>query len=116
MDWEISDLIKMQKLASLSNIEANAIPEFKFGISGPQMPGRVLAAILPYLFGIAGIVLVFMLISAGFKLMTSAGDPKAMQAAQSKITTSVLGIVIMFVSFWIVKIILQFFGIGLTLF
>lgn len=84
--------------------------------SAPSAISEIFGKGLPYFFGIAGIVLVFMLISAGYKMMTSAGDPKAMQAAQAKITTSVLGIVIMFISFWIVKIILQFFGINLNLF
>lgn len=87
------------------------------GLSGlPSEPAGILANITGLLFGIAGIILTFMLISAGYKMMTSAGDPKAMAAGQAQITNALLGVVIMFVSFWVVKLILQFFNITLTLF
>lgn len=73
----------------------------------------ILAA-LPYLFAIAGIILLFMIISSGFQMMTSKGDPKVMQTVQGKLTTSVIGIVIIFASFWIVQLILKFFDINFT--
>jgi len=67
--------------------------------------------VLPYVFGIAGIILLFNLISSGLKLMTSQGDQKAIEMSKSKITTSLIGILIIFTSFWIVKLIWQFIGI-----
>ncbi len=67
--------------------------------------------VLPFVFGVSGIVLLFNLISAGFKMMTSVGDPKAIQMAKSKITTSLIGIMILFSSFWIVQLIWKFIGI-----
>lgn len=70
--------------------------------------------VLPFVFGISGIILIFNLISAGFKMMTSAGDPKAMQMARGKITTSVVGIVILLTSFWIVQLIWKFLGINVV--
>jgi len=78
-------------------------------------PGQFVSDNLKYVYGAAGIVLLFMLISAGYQMIFSRGDPKAMQVAQSKITTSIIGIVILFASFWIVEIILDFFGIGLDI-
>lgn len=68
--------------------------------------------ILPYIFSIAGIILLFNLVSAGIKLMTSRGEPKNIESAKAKITTSLIGILILFSSFWIVKLILQFIGIN----
>jgi hypothetical protein len=68
---------------------------------------------LPYIFGAAGIILLFNIISSGIKMMTSAGAPKVMQASQAKITTSLIGILVLFGSFWIVTLILQFLGINL---
>ncbi|MFZ3301488.1 MAG: hypothetical protein WA152_02095 [Microgenomates group bacterium] len=70
--------------------------------------------VLPFVFGISGIVLLFNLISAGFKMMTSVGDPKAIQMAKSKITTSLIGILILFSSFWIVQLIWKFIGIDVV--
>lgn len=70
--------------------------------------------ILPYIFGAAGIVLLFMIISSGYQMMTSKGDPKIFQVAQGKLTTSILGILIVFISFWVVSLLLRFFGISFT--
>ena len=78
--------------------------------------GGIITGILPYIFGIAGIILLLNIITSGFKMMTSTGDPKVMQAAQAKLTTSVIGISILFVSFWIVMLIMKFLGIETILF
>lgn len=74
-------------------------------------PGGLIQLLLPYLFGIAGIILLLNIVSSGMKMMTSAGDPKALQAAQAKLTTSAIGILILFTSFWIVNLIMKFFGV-----
>lgn len=96
--------------ATLDSIEAGA------GITTPGAPSETISMILPYIFGAAGIILLLNIISAGLKMMTSQGDPKAISAAQAKLTTSAIGILILFVSFWIVKLVLQFLGIDLLLF
>ena len=67
---------------------------------------------LPWIFGAAGIILLLNIVSAGIKMMTSAGEPKALGAAQAKLTTSLIGILILFASFWIVNLVMQFLGIG----
>lgn len=74
-------------------------------------PGTIITKILPYIFGAAGIILLLNIIVSGYQLMTSAGEPKTMQAAKAKITTSVIGIIIIFVSFWLVNLIMKFFGV-----
>ena len=71
---------------------------------------------IPLLYGVAGIVLLLNVISSGLKMMTSQGDPKALQGAQAKLTTSAIGILILFTSFWIVKLIMQFFDIDVDVF
>jgi len=76
----------------------------------------IITEILPYIFGVAGIILLFNIISSGLKMMTSAGDPKVFQAAQAKLTTSVIGILILFTSFWIVMLVMKFLGINTVLF
>ena len=74
-------------------------------------PSTIIVLFLPYLFGISGIILIFMIVSAGFKLMTSKGDPKATQLAQAKITTSLIGIIIIALSFFAVNLVLKFFNL-----
>lgn len=75
-------------------------------------PANFIINFLPYLFGISGIILIFNIVTSGFKLMTSRGEPKAIEAAQSKITTSLIGILILFASFWIINLVMKFFGIS----
>ncbi|AKM83112.1 hypothetical protein A2422_03990 [Candidatus Woesebacteria bacterium RIFOXYC1_FULL_31_51] len=90
--------------------------EDKAGISVSSVfnkPADIIIEILPYVYGIAGIILLLNIIVSGYQMMTSAGEPKVMQAAQSKITSSIIGILILFVSFWIIRIIGTFFGIDI---
>jgi hypothetical protein len=87
------------------------------GLAGtPGSPAIALNQSLPYIFGVAGIFLLVNIITAGFKIMNSQGDPKAMQEAQLKLKNSALGVLILFTSFWIVKLVLQFFGIDVLIF
>lgn len=86
------------------------------GIVSPAGVGKLVTDALPWVFGAAGIILLLNVITSGIKMMTSKGDPKVMQAAQAKLTTSAIGVLILFVSFWIVQIIMQFMGINAILF
>lgn len=69
-----------------------------------------------YIFYLAGMVLLVYLVIGGMQFMFSRGEPKAMQAAQAKITNAVIGFLIVFLAFFIVQIIAQLFGIDDTLF
>jgi hypothetical protein len=73
--------------------------------------GNIISDILPYVFSAAGLILLLYLIYGGISLMTSQGDPKAMQAAQAKITNAVIGFIIVFISYWLVQLVGQMLGI-----
>lgn len=60
---------------------------------------------LKFVFPAAGILLLFYLVIGGFSLMSSAGDPKAAQAAKGRITSALIGFVIVFAAYWIVQIV-----------
>lgn len=96
----------------LDSIEAGGIPDFRFGISGAQQPARVITYALPYVFGAAAILLLVYLVSAGLSMMLSRGDPKAMQAAQAKITNALLGFVIVIIAYTLVSLIGNILGVG----
>ena len=66
--------------------------------------GDVISRLLPYVYVIAGIVLLLMLISGGIGLMTSAGNPDKSKAAMGKITGGLIGFAIIFVSYFIARI------------
>ena len=79
--------------------------------------GDIINALVPYIFALAGLALLLILILGGFELMTSAGDPKKMESAKGKITNAIVGFIIIFISYWIVQILEIVFGVeilGLT--
>lgn len=93
----------------LEDIQSGAFP------SAPPLskitPASIIGNILPYIFGAAAIALLIYLILGGFQMMTSRGDPKAMQGAQAKITNALIGFVIIIIAFFIVQLLGQLFGL-----
>ena len=74
-------------------------------IKYPEDIGGIISTALKFVFPAAGILLLFYLIIGGFSLMSSGGDPKAMQGAKGKITSALIGFVIIFAAYWIVQIV-----------
>ena len=73
--------------------------------------GDIINTVLPYIYSIAGILLLLYLIMGGLGLMTSAGDPKKVESAQKRITNAIIGIVIIFASYWIIQLLSTLLGI-----
>lgn len=73
--------------------------------------GGVISLVLPYIFVLAGLALLLMLIFGGFQLMTSAGDPKGMEAGKNRVMYAIIGFLIIFASFWLVQILQVIFGL-----
>lgn len=73
----------------------------------PANIGEVIGNTLPYIFGAAGIALLIYLVLGGFQLMTSKGDPKAMEGAKGKITNALIGFIIVIFAFVIVNLLGQ---------
>lgn len=82
---------------------------FKFG-PGTTI-GSIITAILPYLYAVAGFGLLIFLIGGGFAYLTSAGDPKRMEAAKNTITLAVIGFIIIIAAFWVTQIVNYVFGL-----
>ena len=74
--------------------------------------GHILTDIIPLIFIIAGVGLLLMIISAGFTMLTSAGDAKKMEKAQQQLTYAIVGFIIIFAAFWLVKIFGTIFGVS----
>jgi Type IV secretion system pilin len=66
--------------------------------------------------GFAGIVLFILLIVGGFKYITSGGDPKAIEGAKKTLTSAILGLVLILVSYLILVLISAITGVDVTLF
>lgn len=85
-------------------------PIFKGGASNV---GSIISTILPYLFVIAGLLLLFYLIYGGFQMMIAANDEKGLVEAKGKITNALTGFVLLFLSYWLVKLIGFVLGISI---
>jgi len=64
----------------------------------------VLSDALNYALVIAGLILLFMLISGGFTLLTNPTNPQAQEGGKQRLTWAVAGFVLLFSSYWIVQI------------
>ena len=73
--------------------------------------GLIISTILPYLYVIAGLLLLFYLIYGGFHMMTAANDEKGLVEAKKKITNALVGFLILFLAYWIVQIVEYILGI-----
>lgn len=93
---------------TFAQIESDAFHGFNF--AGGTI-GTVFTAILPWIFTIAGILLLLYLLYGGFHLMISGGDPKVVAEAKGKITNALVGFIIIFVAYWLVSIVGQIFGL-----
>ena len=83
----------------------------KSGLTAPASLGELISNVLPYIFGISGILLLVYLVLGGFQLMTSRGDPKGVAGAWAKITHALIGFIIVALSFVLTRFIGQIFGI-----
>lgn len=66
--------------------------------------------------GFVAIVLLVMLITGGFKIMTAGGDPKAIESAKKTITMAIAGLLVILFGYIILAIVYKFTGVNVTIF
>lgn len=86
-------------------------------IKGPLDPnirnlGDLISRILSFIIPLSGIVLLFVLIWGGYDYMMSQGNPEKVKTAQAKITTGIIGFVLLIASYLIVRLIAGIFGLS----
>jgi len=67
--------------------------------------GDFVGRIIPYLFAGAGFLLLIYLVIGGLEFMLSLGDPKKTAGARGKITSALIGFLIVFAAYIIVQVI-----------
>lgn len=72
----------------------------------------VVSNAIPFIFPIAGVLLLFYLVWGGFDYLTSMGDAKKAEAAKGKLTNAIIGFLIIFFAYWIVQILDNVFRLG----
>jgi len=74
--------------------------------------GEVISRVVNvFLIPIASVILLLVFIWAGYDLMMSGGNPEKIKSARAKITTGIIGIVLLVLSFFIVRVVEMIFGI-----
>lgn len=73
----------------------------------------ILNIVLSFLIPIAGLILFFVFVSAGYDFLFSQGNPEKVKSAQAKITTGIIGFIFLTLSYFLVRAIALIFGVKL---
>ena len=82
-------------------------------ISQWQSIGQIVSRLLVYIFPLAGIATFIYLLIGGFGYLTAAGNEEAAKKAQGQITNALIGFLIIFLSYWIVRLLEIILGVKL---
>lgn len=77
---------------------------------------QVFTNVISVVVGLGFVTLLVMLVWAGFKYLTSGGEPKAIQSAHQTVTWALLGVVFMAIAWIVLQLIHAFTGIDVTIF
>lgn len=95
--------------------------DFKVGTSpilskhGYENLSSIFSSILPNIYIIAGIILLFLIIGAGFAIMSSTDDPQKKGQGSKALTAAIVGFLIIFASYWIIQIIEKITGVPILI-
>lgn len=75
--------------------------------------GVIIRNIVVFIIVIAVIIAIIYLLYGGIKWVTSGGDKEKVESARNHITAAIVGLIIVFLSIFLVSVILSLFGINL---
>lgn len=99
----------MRYLAQSINIDGNLI---KGPLEDNVTLGGTINTVLGFLFPLAGVILFFILVWGGFDMVTSRGDAEKLKSAKAKITSGLVGFMLLILSFVIVRVLAFIFGLS----
>ena len=75
--------------------------------------GKLVSLITEAFIVVGGIIILYFIVLAGFKMIQSAGtdNPKGAEQARMAMTNAVIGFVIMFTAYWIIQVIERIVGV-----
>jgi hypothetical protein len=81
--------------------------EFQFNPTGlaQATPATIINQLLPWIFALAGLLLLAYLLYGGLQILTSVGRPKAIASGVATITRAVIGFLVLFLSYWLIQIV-----------
>ena len=78
--------------------------------------GDIISIVLKLIIPLGGIVLFFVLVISGIGIMTSAGNPEKLKTAGARITSAIIGFVLLILTYVIINFVSKIFGLGTGLF
>ncbi|MDO8341448.1 MAG: hypothetical protein Q7T59_05755 [Candidatus Woesebacteria bacterium] len=77
--------------------------------------GKYVSAIITGAISISGVILLFLLIMGGFGMIAGAGsnNPEKVEKGKKAATSALIGFIVVFMSYWIVKLIESITGLNL---
>ena len=98
-------------------VPVNPIPSGQFEDLGKVQAGdfgAIVGSAITILFVIAIVIALGFLVYGGIKWITSGGDKAAVETARNTIVAAVVGLVVVFLSYFILNLVLGFFNLSLT--
>lgn len=68
--------------------------------------------LIAFIFPLSGILLFFFLVWGGYDFLLSGGNPEKIKSGQAKMTSAVIGFILLTASYLIVRLIAMIFGLG----
>ena len=79
--------------------------------TGIETIGDVINRILSFFVPFVGIILTLTFVWAGYELLTSGGNPEKVKSAKAKLTTAIIGVIVLVLSFLIAKLAAYIFNL-----
>ncbi|PIS23141.1 hypothetical protein COT49_01630 [candidate division WWE3 bacterium CG08_land_8_20_14_0_20_40_13] len=89
---------------------------FAYTISNPSKfgtVGDVISSVIPNIYYVAGLIFFFLLVFGGVSYMMAGGDDKAIGKAKNTITAAVIGLAIVLLSGFVVRVLETVFGVAI---
>jgi len=72
---------------------------------------KLINRLLEYIFPLASLALFLMLVWGGFEMLTGAASKKNLDAGKQRVTTALIGFVLLFSAYWIAQIVEYITGV-----
>lgn len=73
--------------------------------------GTLINNVLPNVYVAAGLILFFMILFGGFTIISNAGNADKIKDGTKTITSAIIGLLVLFASYWIIQIIQVITGV-----
>lgn len=83
--------------------------------AGELFLGTFISNLITIFLIVAAVVAFFFLVMGGIRFITSGGDKEATEQAKSQITKAIIGLILVFISYAVVKLVGALLGVNLVL-